>query len=476
MTIDKEKNLSSDVLRIAVVDDDEYNCRTIASFLKPLQCPVETYCDALHFLEVSMQNGPDILILDLRMPSIDGLDVLKEVKKRRPETDVVIISGTADKLDAIQALKLGAFDFFEKPVSRDEMLATVKRTIRYREVVRERNRFADQLSFVSQQEAKRWGIGALVGKSEAIHQVVENIIKLQRAADTSVLITGESGTGKELVARAIHFGSPRASRLFVPVNCSAIPSELAESTLFGHVKGSFTGATSDRQGCFETAHEGTIFLDEIGDMPAAIQIKLLRVLEDGVIIPVGRATGQTVNARVIAATNADIHAKIEAGQFRADLFYRLAAFNFSLPPLRSRKGDIPLLVEHFANLFCTEMGMPVPQIEPTVMELLSNHDFPGNIRELKNMIERALIESGGGKITTSHIHFLRAPAPAAHTPKTPRDKAASASLPANFSEAGKMLAEKAVAAANGNIAEAARQMGISRQKLYRLIETKNTDS
>lgn len=469
-------------LRIAVLDDDPRICTTIGVFLKPLQCDVATFTDPDVFIKSLSASAPDILIADLRMPKIDGITVLKIVREVSPDTEVIIVSGNAEKHHAIQALKLGAYDFFEKPVDRLEMLETVKRTVRYRDLLRDRNRVAGQLSFVTSQEAKRWCIDALIGKSAAMRKVIHDIQLLQRAANTSVLITGESGTGKELIARAIHYGSARASRPFVPINCSAIPTELAESTFFGHVKGAFTGALADRPGCFETAHEGTLFLDEIGDMPAAMQIKLLRVLEDGIITPVGKTTGRPVNVRVIAVTNADLEARIAAGTFRADLFYRIAAFNFTLPPLRERTADIPLLVEHFVHLFAGEMGISPPAIAPEASSLLERYAFPGNIRELKNMIERALIESAGETIAAEHIHFIlkQTPPVARKTSTTEPEKpvqdvapadldAANASLPLNIRDAEIYLIRKAVANSCGNMAKAARSLGISRPKLYRKL-------
>ncbi len=229
--------------------------------------------------------------------------------------------------------------------------------------------------------------------------------RLQNFGSVNVLITGESGTGKELVARALHFGSNRAKGPFIPVNCVAIPEELAESMLFGHIRGAFTGATMDRKGYFEMAHGGTLFLDEIGDMPVTLQAKLLRVLEDGCITPLGSTRERKVDVRVVAATNANLAAQIDSGAFRQDLYFRLAQYTVALPPLRDRREDMPLLAQHFLRLFAAEMGIPTPAMDAEALRLLAAHPFPGNVRELKNVIERALIESGGLQVRAEHLRL-----------------------------------------------------------------------
>ena len=257
-----------------------------------------------------------------------------------------------------------------------------------------------------QQEAFHWGIPGLVGKSEIIVHILDEVRRLQGNGRTSVLITGESGTGKELIARAIHFGGPRKDAPFVPVNCSAIPRELAESILFGHVKGAFTGASQNRKGVFELADGGTLFLDEIGDMPRNLQSKLLRVLDSGCFAPVGAAEEKQVNVRILAATNTDLPAKIVEGTFRGDLYYRLAQFTVTVPPLRERKTDIPLLVDHFCERLATEMGIAPPLVTVDALEALEAYDFPGNVRELKNIIEGALIRCDESVIRTEHLRFI----------------------------------------------------------------------
>jgi len=261
----------------------------------------------------------------------------------------------------------------------------------------------EQLSIISQQEASRWGIESFIGKSKTIANILDEVRQLQKSSATSVLITGESGTGKELIARAIHFGSDRSKGPFIVLNCTAIPGELAESSLFGHVRGAFSGAIAYHKGYFEQADGGTLFLDEIGDMPLALQPKLLRVIEDGLITPLGDTHEKHVDVRILAANNQDLQKKIAGGTFRSDLYFRLEHFRVTVPPLRERKEDIPLLVEHFLNMIS---GISKPTISQEVMSALENYQFPGNVRELKNIMERALIKSRGSMIRLEHLQFI----------------------------------------------------------------------
>jgi transcriptional regulator with GAF, ATPase, and Fis domain len=326
---------------------------------------------------------------------------------------------------------------------------------------------------ISQREAERWGIPGFVGTSPLIKNVLRDIQLLQNSNSTSVLVTGESGTGKELVARALHFGSGRAQGPFVPVNCSAVPAELAESQFFGHAKGAFTGANTDRKGHFQLAHGGTLFLDEIGDMPLDLQAKLLRVLEDGVVVPVGADQGQPVDVRVVSATNADLQASVEAGTFRQDLYFRLAAFPVSVPPLRQRPEDIPLLVDHFVALLAGEMGFQRTTPDAAAVTQLQSYPFPGNIRELKNIVERALLESAGGEIRVEHLHIVRPSASqsssvASESKIAPTPQAEH--LPLNLVEAEKVLIRRALEETEGNIAAAARLLGTNRPRLYRFLQ------
>jgi DNA-binding NtrC family response regulator len=291
-----------------------------------------------------------------------------------------------------------------------------------------------------------------------------------------VLLVGESGTGKELVARALHNGSPRAKAPFIPVNCVAVPAELMESMFFGHVRGAFTGATNDRKGFFELASGGTLFLDEIGDMPGPLQAKLLRVLEDGLVTPVGATTEKPVDVRVIAATNANLEARIAAGTFRADLYFRLARTTLRLPPLRERRDDIALLATHFVKLSAEELGItPPPPISAAALAALRVHDFPGNVRELRNLMENAVITSRGREITPSHVRLgpvISLGGPGAETESStgsavPPAQAAAGDVPLNLEAAERILIQRALTQADGNIAEAARLLGVHRSRIYR---------
>lgn len=322
------------------------------------------------------------------------------------------------------------------------------------------------------QETGRWDTEAFVGNSPAMQNILHTIRLLQASPDTSVLITGETGTGKELVARAVHFGSARSSKPFVALNCAAIPTELATSMLFGHTKGSYTGATSDGKGCFEEADEGTVFLDEIGDMHAYVQAALLRVLEDGIVVPVGAMTGRKVNVRVVAATNSCVISKAMTGTFRPDLFYRLARFPFHIPPLRERPEDIPLLARHFARELSSQMGVPCPELSEGAMDALQKHRFPGNVRELKSVVERALLECDGKCIASDHLHFLDAAVNLdGHSAVGAAPDPFLNGLPLNLRAAERILAKRAVTKSRGNVSLAAKLMGISRARLYRLLAT-----
>jgi DNA-binding NtrC family response regulator len=454
---------------VTVVDDDRDVGQRMAECIEPMGCVVTVFSDSRDALSFLLGGSADIVIADVKMPHVDGITLLKEVKSRFPSTHVIVVTGYADKQVAIDALKLGAFDFFEKPLQPEVFVQTVKRLLDYRSAAQESDRLAAKLSEASRTMAPQGGIEGCVGRSEALQRILAEVQTLQTAAGTPVFISGESGTGKELIARAIHFGSSRSTGPFVPVNCAAIPSELAESMLFGHIKGAFTGAVNDRKGFFELAHDGTLFLDEIGDMPSHVQTRLLRVLEDGVVVPVGGTKSCRVDVRVVAATNADIRKRVESGAFRLDLFYRLAAFTIEVPPLRDRIGDIPLLAKHFAQMFAAEMGYPVPLIGADTVSILEAHQFPGNIRELKNVMERAVMESRGKTIEPRHVHFqgFLTAAGKAKVSEIPSNPPTEVDMPLNFEAAEQNLIQRAVTAAGGNVAAAARMLGINRTSLYR---------
>jgi DNA-binding NtrC family response regulator len=457
-------------------------------------------------VRIATRALPDIILLDIVMPpGIDGYEVCRQLKQNQSTAPIPVIFITIkeEKESLLEGFRVGGVDYITKPFEKEEVLVRVenhlkinrltkellqknseltlanqklKQEITRREQAEDALETADEhLSIISQQEAERWGIAGFVAQSKTMAEIMEEIRKVQKVSKMSVLITGESGTGKELIARAIHFGGPRAKKAFIPVNCSAIPSELAESTLFGHIRGAFTGANADRKGYFELANEGTLFLDEIGDLPIELQPKLLRVLENGCFIPVGGTRQKCVDVRVIAATNADIQAKIAEGKFREDLYYRLARFIVVVPPLRERPEDIPLLAAHFLSLFATEMGLKQPPLSHDALVALESYPFPGNVRELKNIIERALIESGGGEILPEHLYFAH-PGAVVSSPTTPSysdpvtvPRQATPTLPLNLKQAEAILIQQALEQTDGNISEAARRLGIDRKTLYRKL-------
>lgn len=493
--------------KILLVDDVPANLTVLTSALEPEGYEIFAAPGGLVALQIAAKARPDLILLDIMMPECDGLETCRRLKQNELTRDipVIFITARAEVDSVVEGFRAGGVDYVVKPFRTEEVLNRVANHLRLSRLtreLREKNRALEQrtaeltaemerrrqvesaleqagdtIAAFSDLEASRGNITGLIGGSGPLQAVVEAIRRLQLFANTSVLITGESGTGKELVARAVHFGSTRAKAPFVPVNCVAIPSELAESILFGHVKGAFTGATADRKGCFELADGGTLFLDEIGDMPSALQVKLLRVLEDGYVQPVGAAEPRKVDVRVIAATNADLAARIAAGTFRQDLYFRLARYTIQTPPLRERLNDVPLLAAHFLKIFSAEMGQPSPGLSMAAVAALKTYDYPGNIRELKNIIERALIGSGGETILPEHLQLTFAkgvPLPVTISMAPPSVAAVAslnspAELPLNLAAAEEVLIQRALDKTDGNIAEAARLLGVHRTRIYRKL-------
>jgi len=486
--------------KILLVDDNPVNLKVLGDALEPQGYAILAAPSGEVALRVAAAGAPELILLDVIMPGLDGIETCRRLKQNEATRDipVIFISAKNEMESVVAGFRAGGIDYITKPFQNEEVLVRVENHLKRVRLTRElldknralglanerllkeielRTRAEDalqtadeKLSTLSKREAERWGVAGLVGKSKTVARILEDIHKLHTFGATSVLLTGESGTGKELIARAIHFGGQRAGAPFIPVNCVAIPDDLAESLFFGHLKGSFTGAIGDRKGYFESADGGTLFLDEIGDMPLSLQAKLLRVLEDGIVTPIGATEGKRVNVRVLAATNVDLNARIAGGTFRQDLYFRLARFTVVNPPLRQRREDISLLADHFLNLFAREMGVRASRLSAGALAMLEAYDFPGNVRELKNIIERSLIESGGGEIQPAHLQL------AARAPKSfpaPASYAELASdLPLNLEKAEDLLIQRALAAANGNIAEAARLLGVHRTRIYRNLASK----
>jgi two-component system nitrogen regulation response regulator NtrX len=410
--------------------------------------------------------SPDVVFLDIKMPGMDGLEVLGRIKATNETLPVVIISGHATIETAVEATKKGAFDFIEKPLSRDRIDVTVRNAL-------DQSRLKDENRSLKQALESRY---QLIGESPALRHVMEAV---RRAAPTNatVLIQGESGVGKELVARMIHRNSLRNRERFVQVNCAAIPDDLIESELFGHEKGSFTGATEKQIGKFEQADRGTIFLDEIGDMSLKTQAKVLRVLQEGEVERLGSARTIKVDVRVIAATNKALEEEIEQGHFREDLYFRLAVIPIAVPPLRERAEDIPALVKHFADVFSREHNVRTKRLSPAALDVLRRHRWKGNIRELRNTIERLVIMTSGDEIGVSELpESLRIDRP---VPTADNSRSADASVGAGgtlreFKEVAerKFLVDKL--RENGwNISKTAEVIGTPRSNLYKKLEQYN---
>jgi len=412
-------------------------------------------------LKIVDQEQPDLVFLDIKMPQMDGLEVLKKLKEKDAAPPVVILSGHGTVKTAVEAVKLGAFDFIEKPPESERILIAARNALGQKRLVEENRR----LRLVFDERYR------MVGRSSALEKVWDSV---RRAAPTNatVLIVGESGVGKELVARAIHRNSLRKDEAFVQVNCAAIPEELIESELFGHEKGSFTGATEKQIGKFELAHKGTIFLDEVGDMSLRTQAKVLRVLQEGEVERIGSQRTIQVDVRVIAATNKSLEREIEAGRFREDLYFRLSVLPIQVPPLRERPEDLQPLVEHFVRQFCGENNFRPKTFTPAALETLKRHPWRGNVRELKNAIERLLIMVEGDEIRPEHLaEVLRRPGNAATAEEPAAQPVAAAGTLRDFKEVAEraFLVQKLRENA-WNISATAAAIGTPRSNLYKKLE------
>ncbi|MBI2502937.1 MAG: sigma-54-dependent Fis family transcriptional regulator [Candidatus Latescibacteria bacterium] len=471
---------------ILLVDDQPANLAVLRQLLEAKGYRVVLAPSGQVALRNAARILPDLVLLDVTMPEMDGFKVCRRLRQDPAtcEIPVIFITARDTKEDLIAGFEAGGLDYVAKPFQEEEVLVRVRTHVRLHQLARElvhkneelerqiahSQQLSGRLSMLAEREVAHWGLESIVGESPTVRRIFQEIHLLQGNLTTSVLITGESGTGKELIARAIHFGSPRREGPFVPVNCAALPGELAESLLFGYVKGAFTGASADQEGYFEMAHQGTLFLDEIGEMPSGLQAKLLRVLEDCQVWRLGARNGKRVEVRVMTATNADIKQRLDTGAFRQDLYFRLAHFTVAVPPLRERREDIPLLARHFLKLFAAEMGREPPPLSGEVLASLQAYGYPGNVRELKNIIERALIESGGGEIRLHHLHFLPAAnhsSPATGTAPSPLDLPLD--LDQAIEEAERRVVKQALDLSAGNVSAATRLLGTNRNRIYRIL-------
>jgi two-component system response regulator AtoC len=446
---------------ILVADDDA----SIRSLLKQLLTD-EGYSitEAATGTEVVAQvseSSPDLVIMDVRMPELDGIEALPKVRSASPKTSVLIMTAFGSSNAAIKAMELGAFDYITKPFELDKISHTVKRAFDYQDLAQEVEVLRDEISSLVQTER-------IVGNSPPMQEVYKTVGKVAKA-DATVLITGESGTGKELVAEALHYNSNRRSGPMVKVSCAALPETLLEAELFGHEKGSFTGATSMRKGRFELADKGTVFLDEIAEMSLATQTKLLRVLQERKIERVGSSLPIKVDIRIICATNKDLQKQVEQNKFRDDLFYRLNVINIHMPPLRERKEDVPALVEHFLAKHRYSATAQPAAISEEALKRLTEYEWPGNVRELENVVERAVVLSRGQIITSRELPFGE------HVDGEHEDENEDVSAERSFfkksvSQFEKDLIMKALKDAGGNRSKAAEMLGIYRRLLYAKIK------
>lgn len=385
--------------KVLVVDDQRNMRTTLAMMLRGAGYEVDEAGDGAQGREKGATGAYDLVITDLRMGEYDGIEVLRSIKEAQPMTEVIVMTAYGTIESAVEAMRLGAFDYIQKPFSEQELLVKVTKAL-------ESRRLHGQVRLFAQDFKERYHFDNIVGRSQAIRDILGKVVKIAPTISI-VLITGESGTGKELIARAVHANSKRADRPFVTVNCAAISETLLESELFGHARGSFTGAISARKGLFEEADGGTFFFDEIAETTLSFQAKLLRSIQDGEIRRVGENRPIKVNIRVIAATNVDLAVAVKERRFRQDLYYRLNVVRFILPPIRDRKEDIPLLVDFFLEKYNRRLGTQA-KLADNVMDRLLTHDFPGNVREIENMVEQAVALSSGGIITVDDM-FPEAP-------------------------------------------------------------------
>ncbi len=444
-------------MNILVVDDELGLRHTLTLILQAEGHTVRAANDGASALARLADIPTDLIICDVRMPGLDGLAFLEKYKEMGGSALVIMMSAYGDDEAALEAIRRGAYDFIPKPFRADQVLLVVRKAIEREGLRREVAQLHDEI------DALRKPNG-IVGRSPRIAQALALADKVARHPST-VLITGESGTGKELIARHIHDASPRASRPFVAVNCAAIPEALLESELFGHAKGAFTGATTERQGLFEEAHEGTLFLDELGDLPVSLQVKLLRALQEGEVRPVGDNASRSVDVRLVAATARDLESDVAEGKFRADLYYRINVVRIHLPALRERSEDIPELVRHFIERFNRRLGMRVTGAAPAAMRALVEYPWPGNVRELENVVERAMVLTDGPQLGVEQLPTLAAPIVRSDAGSSPLDL----SVKRRTEELERALIKEALERTRGNRTRAAKLLDLShRALLYKI--------
>jgi two-component system response regulator HydG len=462
----EDADLSAVAISVLIVDDDEAHARAVAESLERLNCDCTIAGSGQRGVDLIEGENFDVVITDLRMDDVDGLGILSKTKQELPEAEVIVLTGHSSVHSAVTAMQGGAYTYLTKPLDIQELRTAVEKAS-------SRIRLVRRNAALSRRLDEKFGFEGVIGNSPAMHKVIEQLRNLA-PTETTVLVTGESGTGKELVARALHQNSPRKNKPFVPLNISALPESILESELFGHEQGAFTGAAARRIGKFEYANGGTLFLDEVGEMPMETQIKLLRVLEDRKITRLGSNEEKPVNVRLVAATNANLKQMMESGEFRQDLFYRLSVVSISLPPLRERREDIPLLIDHFLHELCERSGKQIEGVARSARRALMSFDWPGNIRQLRNTIEGMLALDTDGLLDVDDLPDEISPfAATGGDGDVPPESGPDFLIGKPLKDVERYYIARALDVTEGNREEAASLLGIGERTLYRKIKEYN---
>lgn len=443
---------------ILIVDDERNTREGLKHFLSGLDYDVTVAESGKEAISIVRKERPEVVLTDLKMPEMDGITLLHEIKRSKPDTTVIVLTAYGTVENAVQAMKAGAFHYLTKPINFDELELTLKKAFSQRSLEDENVRLREELI------RERHEAGEIIGESEVIHKSI-SLCKQIAQSDSAVLIQGESGTGKELFAHLIHSESPRANKPFITVHMSALTETLLASELFGHERGSFTGATERKIGRFERAHAGTLFLDEVGDIPESMQVKLLRVLQSGEFERVGSTKTIRADVRLICATNKNLKDQVDAGKFREDLFYRINVILLEIPPLRERSEDIPLLVKHHLKFFANRNHKVIDKISPEALQLLTKYEWPGNVRELKNIVERLVVLSQSHMISAEHI-----PDDIKGNKKLLTKSSSSGKAVNTIQEMEEEMIRKTLVDSGRNKSLAAKRLGISRRTLYRKMD------
>ncbi|SHI74677.1 two component, sigma54 specific, transcriptional regulator, Fis family [Malonomonas rubra DSM 5091] len=448
--------------QILLIDDEKESCQALSLLLGRAGYSVQSCHSGEKALSLLKKHTYELIISDLFLPGVSGMDILKQVKEDSPQTCVILITGNASAETAVEAMKEGAFDYISKPFNFERLKLQVAKAL-------EKNQLVTENLYLRQQLQRKYKFDNIIGTSQAMQQVFTRMEKIVNT-DSTVLILGASGTGKELVAKAIHFNGARKDKPFIAINCGAIPADLLESELFGHVKGAFTSAVSDKPGKFEVANGGTIFLDEIGNMPLQLQMKLLRVLQEHEFERVGSSKKIRLDVRLISATNANLVDQVKKGNFREDLYYRLNVIPIVLPALKDRRGDISLLAKHFLTKICKEMKRPQMMLDPQALQAIEAYNWPGNVREMENVIERTVALTDGETIGCNDLPADIGNAKVAQTSMTPQVPANGLNMPKIIAEMEREMILQAMGIGNGVKARAANLLGINRTTLVEKIK------